>query len=78
MNSTDRKRTLVALSSPPALELAGNLLHCGVARFVSKPRRKRPLVCHEGTRGFVHGWRLSAIGELPAWCPIQICKREFS
>jgi hypothetical protein len=49
--------------APPltaALELAGDLLHYRVAGFVSGARRKRLLMCHDGTRGFVQAQQLPA------------------
>jgi hypothetical protein len=43
-----------------ASKLAGNLLHHGVAGFVSRARRKRLLMCHDGTRSFIQTQQLPA------------------
>lgn len=43
-----------------SLELAGNLPLYGVAAFVSGARRKGPLICHNGTRGFVQAQQVPA------------------
>jgi hypothetical protein len=48
------------ISLTAALELAGNLLHYGVAGFVSGARRKGLLMCHDGTRSFVQAQQLPA------------------
>jgi hypothetical protein len=51
---------IAATGITAALELAGNLLHYGVAGFVSGARRKGFLMCHEGTRSFVQAQQLPA------------------
>jgi hypothetical protein len=57
-------RTQAILGDPISLlnasKLAGNLLHYGVAGFVSGARRKGHLMCHDGTRSFVQAQQLPA------------------